>query len=109
MAFTVNGLVSNGVATITLSGELDASGAPAFREQVEKVSAETPKRLVLMVQDLEYIASAGLRVLIFSKQKMGSDVDIYVVGAQDQVQDTLEKTGFSKSVISVERYDVPSA
>jgi len=31
------------------------------------------------------------------------------VGAQDQVQDTLEKTGFSKSVISVERYDVPSA
>lgn len=109
MAFTVNGSVSNGVATITLSGELDASGAPAFRDQVEKVSAETPKRLVLMVQDLEYIASAGLRVLIFSKQKMGSGVDIYVVGAQDQVQDTLEKTGFSKSVISVERYDVPSA
>jgi len=109
MPFTVNGSVSNGVATITLSGELDASGAPAFRDQVEKVSAETPKRLVLMVQDLEYIASAGLRVLIFSKQKMGSGVDIYVVGAQDQVQDTLEKTGFSKSVISVERYDVPSA
>jgi anti-anti-sigma factor len=109
MAFTVNGSVANGVATITLSGELDAAGAPAFREQVEKVSSESPKRLVLMVQDLEYIASAGLRVLIFSKQKMGAAVDIYVVGAQEQVQDTLEKTGFSKSVISVERYDVASA
>jgi anti-anti-sigma regulatory factor len=36
---------------------------------------------------------------------MGPGVDIYVVGAQEQVQDTLDKTGFSRSVFSVESYD----
>jgi anti-anti-sigma factor len=51
------------------------------------------------------MASAGLRVLIFAKQKMGVDVDIYVVGAQEMILDTLEKTGFIQGVIAVDDYD----
>ena len=58
------------------------------------------------MQDLEYMASAGLRVLIFAKQKMGSEVDIYVVAPQEMVLDTLNKTGFAQSVFIVEEYEV---
>jgi anti-anti-sigma factor len=108
MAFTSTLEMIAGVAKITLTGELDAASAPALKQEVEKAAAGQPKRLVLLMQELEYMASAGLRVLIFAKQKMGTDVDIYVVGAQEVVADTLEKTGFDRSVILVDTYDEDS-
>ena len=91
-------------ATITLVGELDAASAPIFKAEVERAAGPAIRRLVLMMQGLEYIASAGLRVLIFAKQKMGTNVDIYVIGAQPQVLDTLQKTGFDRSCIVQETY-----
>lgn len=109
MAFTAALSTHDSTATITLTGELDASSAPTFREQVDRAAGQSLKRLVLMVQDLEYIASAGLRVLIFAKQKMGAQVDIYVVGAQQQVIDTLQKTGFHQSVILRDSYPAGGA
>jgi anti-anti-sigma factor len=105
MAFSATLEILDKTAAITLSGSLDASTAPIFKTEVEKAAAAGVKRLVLMMQDLEYMASAGLRVLIFTKQKMGSEADIYVVGAQEMVLETLEKTGFDQSVIIVDEYD----
>ncbi|NEP06282.1 MAG: anti-sigma factor antagonist [Okeania sp. SIO2G4] len=105
MAFEATLETTNGIAKITLSGELDGSTAPAFKEKVEEAAAGSPKRLVLMMNDLEYMASAGLRVLIFSKQKMGTGVDIYMVGVQEMVLDTIKKTGFDQSIYLVDEYD----
>ena len=105
MAINVTSIVTNGIAKITLAGELDAAAAGDFRNVVEQVSAEKPQRLVLIMDDLTFMASAGLRVLVFSKQKMGSGVDIYVIGAHDAVLETIEMTGFHHSVIMLEAYD----
>ena len=102
MAFQANLETKDSTATITVIGELDASTAPIFKAEVEKATAEKVKNLVLMMQDLEYMASAGLRILIYTKQKMGADTDIYVVKAQEMVLETLEKTGFDQSVIVVD-------
>ena len=105
MSFTAELEVNNSLAKITLSGELDASTAPTFKEKVEEAAKENVNRLVLMMADLEFMASAGLRILIFSKQKMGSEVDIYLISPQEMVLDTLEKTGFHHSVIILDSYD----
>lgn len=105
MAFSVTSkMLDDGTAEISLSGELEASVANDFKAAVEKAAAGKPKKLVLIMKDLEFMSSAGLRVLVFAKQKMGSDVDIYVIGAQDPVRDTIEMTGFQHSVIMQDEF-----
>jgi anti-anti-sigma factor len=96
-----------GIAKITLAGDLDASTAQVFKEAVEKAAAANPQRLILMMEKLDYMASAGLRVLLFAKQKMGEHTDLYLVGAQEGVEGTIKKTGFDQSafVVSLSEYD----
>jgi anti-anti-sigma factor len=106
MSFNISSeLTKKGIAKIVVSGELDASVAEQFRDAIAGLAAQQPKRLVLTMKDLDYMASAGLRALVFAKQKMGRDVDIYVIGAHDGVMETIEMTGFSHSVILLNQYD----
>jgi anti-anti-sigma factor len=104
MAFQAALEAAGAEARITLGGELDAASAPRFKELVERAAAGGPRRLVLLLKDLAFMASAGLRVLIFARQKMGADVVIYVVGAQGPVRSTLEMSGFHRSVVLQDQY-----
>lgn len=97
--------IVNNVAKITLSGELDAAVAPVFRADVEKAAAEKVKAVALLMKDLEYMASAGLRALVFAKQKMGTQVEIYMIGLQEPVMETITMTGFQNSVTFLDEYD----
>jgi anti-anti-sigma factor len=105
MAFDIRTEQGNSTAKISLAGELDASSAGVFRSAIEQAATARPRRLVLMMNQLTFMASAGLRVLVFAKQKMGKDVDIFVVGAHDAVLETIEMTGFHHSVILLDNYD----
>lgn len=105
MAFDASLNLDGTVAEITLSGELDAKSAPTFRDVIESAADESVNCLVLLMQDLTYMASAGLRVLIFARQKMGSGVHIYIVGPHEEVRETLEMTGFHYSVTMMDEYD----
>jgi anti-anti-sigma factor len=99
---TLEGL--NEEARITLTGELDASVALTFQKTVEEALTQRPKRLILFMQDLDFMASAGLRVLIFAKQKMGAGVGVYVIGSKGPVLNTLQMSGFQHSVYIQETY-----
>ncbi len=105
MAFESTLEMSNGVAKITLSGELDAGSAPQFKSTVEEAAGQGAKRIALIVPDLEYISSAGLRVLVFARQKMGKGIDIYLIGAQDQILDPIKQSGLLHSLYTAETYD----
>jgi anti-anti-sigma factor len=105
MAFTVTPKVDGSTTTISLSGELDASSAPQLQQTIDQSTSGDTKTVVLDCKDLEYIASAGLRVLVWAKQrKLGSGVDLYVIAPQEQVLDTLNKTGVNNSVIIADTY-----
>src|ERR1044071_179733 len=112
MALTLSRQQHGDDQPITLAGELDSPSAPQLNDEVAEAAKTQPKRLVLIVHDLEYIASAGIRVLINAKQQMARaanpDVAIYVVAAHPQVVDTLQKTGIDRSVYMVDRYDPAS-
>jgi len=104
MGFGVSVEEGKGTAIIKLSGELDAAAAPQFKEAIEKVVPGKPEKLVLLMDDLQFMASAGLRVLIFARQKMGA-VALYVVGAQGPVLNTLKMSGFHHSVFLQDTYE----
>jgi anti-anti-sigma factor len=104
MALTVTAKMVDQVAEITLSGELDASTAPLFQAELVKVAQQKPKRLVLRVGGLAFMASAGVRMLLIAKQKMGTGVDVYVIAPQQEILDTIERVGLGRSVIVQSEY-----
>lgn len=53
----------NSVARVALSGALNTDTAPAFEESLQKVIGEAYQLTVLDMKDLDYISSAGLRVI----------------------------------------------
>lgn len=92
------------IAKITLTGEVDSLSAREFQKEIERMAAEAPDELVLMAEHLDFISSAGLRVLIFAKQKLGTHLNVYIVRAQPSVVETLEKTGLHNSFHIVDHY-----
>ena len=109
MTFTATTQIDDAIATITLTGELDASSVPIFRDQIDAVAKASPSRIVLEASGLDFMSSAGLRVLVFAKQKLGTEVDIYLAAAQELIVETLEKTGFDQSIIIIDSYDAAIA
>ena len=83
------------VATIKVDGHLDTMTAPEFQGALAEYPGDV-RRLVFDFSSLEYISSAGLRVLL-SMYKLMSSVggDIQVVHANTAVKDVFEMTGFS--------------
>lgn len=109
MPFSLEASVNEPVAVVTLAGELDAAAAPALRDAVtDLVGRDSINTLVLEMSGLSFMASAGLRVLVFAKQKLGQGTELIIAGAQASVVETIELTGFHHSVAMVDRYE-PSA
>jgi anti-anti-sigma factor len=104
MGFSISVEDGQGEATIKLVGELDAAAAPRFKEAIEKLAGTKPQRLILLMDQLEFMASAGLRVLIFARQKMGAGVSLYVIGSHGPVLNTLKMSGFHHSVYLQDAY-----
>ncbi|ARV57300.1 N-acyl-D-glucosamine 2-epimerase [Nostocales cyanobacterium HT-58-2] len=97
--------ITEGTAKISLNGLLDANAVRSLEEELEKATAKPVKRLVLLLQNLICISSAGLRALILTKQKLGSDVEIYIVGATDQVLHFLKMSSFCEGVTVLNEYE----
>lgn len=95
--------VRNGTARISLTGVLDTRASRLFQETLAKATKEPVNRLVLLFQHLECISSTGLRILVMTKQKLGSHVDIYVVGASESLKNYLRMSAFCEGVTLIDR------
>lgn len=54
---------------LDLHGELDLLGAPLLQKEIEKVEAGAPGLVVLDLQDLQFVDSAGLRVILAAHER----------------------------------------
>lgn len=80
--------------TISLEGRLDKLSSPILEEEMKK-EIEKKKDIVIDFKDLEYISSAGLRILIASEKElksMGKTMEI--INVNDDVMSILNVTGF---------------
>ena len=85
MESTFSVIRDNDLAKIELRGRLDANNAPALQDELKKLVGQPIKRLVFFAKDLEYISSAGLRTIIFAKQKIGAETRVFLIGAQEAI------------------------
>jgi anti-anti-sigma factor len=90
--------VTSDTAKISLKGLLDASGIEILERELQAATTKPIKHLVLLLQDLECITSAGLRSLVFIKQKLGSEVEMQIVGARENVKNFLMTSSFYQEI-----------
>lgn len=84
----------NGSALIVcLGGRLDAVSAPDL-DAAWKDCLDGTETITLDFEKLDYISSAGLRVLLAAKKKIGPNGTIRVLHAKESIVELLEITGF---------------
>ena len=92
--------------TLQLVGRIDSTNAPAVEEEAVRMLAEAQgKKLVVDAADLEYISSAGLRMLLHLRKE---HPEISIMNVSSDVYEVLEMTGFTQMMSVAKAYRVVS-
>ena len=86
--------------TITLTGRLDTTNAPLLEAEI-KESLDGVEHLVLDFAGLDYLSSAGLRVLLAAQKTMNRQGDMVVRHVNETIAEIFEVTGFS-DILTIE-------
>ena len=92
--------VDKDILYIAVSGRVDASNAAAAEEKIFAIKAENKgKHTVIDADNLEYISSAGLRVLLSAQKKMMKIGSMKVMNVCPEVMEVFEMTGFADILV----------
>ena len=83
---------------IALVGRLDTTTAPALDKTINEDIADV-KHLVLDIKGLEYISSAGLRVLLGAQKKLQKIGSMKVIHVCEAIMEVFEMTGFADILV----------
>ena len=92
--------IENGKLSIVLDGRLDTITAPELEKEL-KDSLNGVSELMLDFAMLEYISSAGLRVLLSAQKVMNKQGKMKVVHVRETIMEIFEVTGFS-DILTIE-------
>jgi anti-sigma B factor antagonist len=83
-------------ATLALIGRLDTVTSSKLGDELAQLFKDGPVELVFDFAELEYISSAGLRVLLIAQKQCNAQAtSMVIVKANDSVREVFEITGFS--------------
>lgn len=85
---------------VEIVGRLDTTTAPSLEKTLNEDMGET-KNLILDLKGLEYISSAGLRVLLAAQKKMQKLGSMKLVNVCESVMEVFEITGFA-DILTIE-------
>lgn len=90
---TIEKKIENGNVTLTITGRLDTTTAPELEKTLDSVLDGT-KELVFDMTGLEYISSAGLRVILKAQKAMNAQGSMKLTGVNDSIMEVFDITGF---------------
>jgi anti-sigma B factor antagonist len=95
-AITTSVVHREGVAVVSIGGEIDLSTAPAFEAVIAEALDEDPPALVIELSAVIFMASVGLRILAGTQEKVGKSIQIAVVADNAAASRPMQLTGLDK-------------
>ena len=96
----MNHNIKNEVLTIFLKGKINSSNSDEVEQEIDAIlSGAQFKSIVFDLRELEYISSAGLRILLRIKKQ---NDDTKIVNVSNDVYEIFDMVGFT-SIITIER------
>jgi anti-sigma B factor antagonist len=90
---TINKTTDGTTLTISLEGRLDTTTAPQLEAELQQSIGDSQK-LVLDFEKLEYLSSAGLRILLSAQKVMNKQGEMVIRHANETIMEIFEVTGF---------------
>ena len=90
---TIEKTTENEKVTLTVSGRLDTTTAPELEAALDEV-LENTKELIFNLENIEYISSAGLRVILKAQKSMNTKGSMKLTGVNDSIMEVFDITGF---------------
>ena len=90
---TIEKKMFNDTATLIVSGRLDTQTAPELEKELDSVLADI-KELTFDFANLEYVSSAGLRVILKAQKAMNAQGSMKLTGVNDSIMEVFDITGF---------------
>jgi len=100
ITMNVNKVQNQTTLTAAISGRVDTTTAPALEQEL-KGSLDGIKELILDFSQVEYISSAGLRVLLSTQKLMAKQGSMKLVRVSEDIMEIFEVTGFS-DILTIE-------
>ena len=101
MQITTN--ISNQNLIISLSGRLDTITSPQLEEEINRNSFDEIEMVTLNMRGLEYISSAGLRVILMLHKKLaGTNGKLKLINVNDMIMEIFTMTGMD-SFLEIEK------
>ena len=97
---TIERNVNGAVVTLKIVGRLDTSTAPALEVAVDGFAADI-KELILDCSALEYVSSAGLRVILKAQKRMNVQGGMKLIGVNETIMEVFDITGFA-DILTIE-------
>ena len=97
---TIERNVNGTVITLKIVGRLDTSTAPALETAIDGCTADI-KELILDCGALEYVSSAGLRVILKVQKQMNVQGCMKLIGVNETIMEIFDITGFA-DILTIE-------
>jgi anti-anti-sigma factor len=94
--------IHNRAAEIRLFGDLDEDSVPLLRSLLHQAGAQQIERVVLKLDGLATICTAGIRCLVSAQQTMSAAIDMVLLGARPPLAQKLRMAGLTQLFFALE-------